>query len=558
MRKGTVSEETLDATVTRNLALSIIGQDIMDTRMDVNMDAHHELARKVSMESAVLLKNENNLLPLARDTSIAVIGDFARKPRYQGMGSSQVFPTQVDCSLDRLKEHTNTLIYATGYDRESDIANSQLIDEAAAAAEKANVAIIFCGLPEIDESEGFDRAHMGMSASHNAVIEAVCSANPRTVVVLSNGAPVTMPWVDKPEAILEGYLAGQAGGSALVDLMFGVASPCGKLAETFPLKQEDHASDANFPGEHFQVQYREGLNVGYRHFDSSGMQVLFPFGHGLTYTKFEYRNLQTTIVGDAQVQVTFTLANVGSVRAAEITQCYVHDVESSVYRPEQELAAFSKVWLDPGQEQTVEFTLDKRAFSFYDMGVKDWIVEPGAFEIRVGASSRDLRLQSKVEISSGQLPSERAQQAYPPVKHAAILEVTGTQFCTMLGVDTLPPPVKRSRPYHYNTLLGEIKYSIWGSILKGAVFKAAMQNIEDDQNKLQKKLMKEICDAVPMRGLVIFSQGGLTFQELDMILALMNWRLHKVVPHAYPIFKERRRRLAAHKEVGLLSEESKG
>lgn len=532
----------------------MIGQDIMETNMAVNMDEHHDLARKVAMESAVLLKNENTLLPLAKNTSIAVIGEFAKHPRYQGGGSSQVFPTKVDCSLDRLKEHTNTLIYAAGYDRNSDVPDAKLVDEAIAAAKQADVAIIFCGLRELDESEGFDREHMGMPASHNAVIEVVCDANPRTVVVLSNGAPVTMPWVGKPEAILEGYLAGQAGGSAMADLVFGVASPCGKLAETFPIKQDDHASDLNFPGEHFQVQYREGLNVGYRHFDSCGLEVLFPFGHGLTYTKFEYRNLQTTLVGDAEVRVTFTLCNVGTVRAAEITQCYVHDVESTVYRPEQELAAFSKVWLDPGQEQKVEFTLEKRAFSFYDLGLKDWIVEPGAFEIRVGASSRDLPLASQVEFSIGQAPSDRAQQAHPPTKHSSELDVTDAQFCTMLGVDTLPPPMRRSRPYHYNTLLGEVKFSIWGAILKGAVFNAAMQNIDEKENKLQRKLMKEICDAVPMRGLVIFSQGAMTFEELDLILSLMNWRLHKVLPNIYPMWKERGRRLRAHKEVNRLTE----
>ena len=415
VNSGKIPIKTLDATVERNVALSLLGLNVMKRTVEVDYDVHHEMARKVAMQCAVLLKNDNNVLPLATNTSVAVIGDFAKHPRYQGMGSSQVNPTKVDCVWDRIPKYSDSVTYAQGYHQDGDKDNSDLIPEAVNAAKKADVALVFCGLPEIYESEGFDRSHMDMPATHNALVDAICTAIPRTVVILSNGAPVTMPWVDKAGAIIEGYLAGQAGGSALVDLIFGVASPSGKLAETFPLRQDDLASDAYFPGDD-HVEYREGLNVGYRFFDSAKKPVLFAFGHGLTYTKFKYKNLEATVLdGGSSVHVKFTLTNIGQVSAAEIVQCYVTDVKSSVYRPEQELKEFVKVWLNPCESEDVEFILKKDAFAFYDVGRKDWIVEAGAFEIRIGASSRDIRLQTKIEISKGEVATSDAQLAFPPL-----------------------------------------------------------------------------------------------------------------------------------------------
>jgi beta-glucosidase len=543
VESGILPKETLNDTVRRNVALSLLGRSVMERVVDVDKKRHHELARKAAMECAILLKNDNHLLPLATNTSVAIIGDFAKKPRYQGMGSSQVNPTQVDCAWDRIQHYTNNLVYAQGYRRDqvdNDIYDD-MIQEAVDAAKQADVALVFCGLPEICESEGFDRPHMNMPPMHNSLIDAVCAANPRTVVILSNGAPVSMPWVNNVGAILEGYLAGQGGGSALVDLIFGVESPCGKLAETFPISQEDLASNAYFPGEHDQVQYREHLNVGYRHFDSAKLPVLFPFGHGLSYTEFEYSDLKThELDGTHGVHVAFTLRNVGTVRAAEIVQCYVHDMETSVYRPEQELKAFTKVWLNPGEQQTVDLTLDKDAFAFYDVGHKTWIVEPGDFEIRVGASSRDVRLTTIVRLAGSHTPSARAHDAHPPYHvHGHQGLITDEAFCRMLGQDNLPLPVTEVRPFHRNTLTHELQHSFPGRFVRKTVLRIVTDEMDDPNDPAQRRMVESLVDHTPLRGLVLFSKGNMRFEDLDVIVHLLNYAFLRAILGIWPCIRRR-------------------
>jgi beta-glucosidase len=538
---GFLPEETLDATVRRNVALSLLGRDVMERVVEVDKKFHHELACKTAMECAVLLKNDDNLLPLAANTSVAVIGDFAKTPRYQGMGSSQVNPTQMDCAWDRIQHHTNNVVYAQGFRRDQiTIIDSDLIQEAVDAAKQADVALVFCGLTEICESEGFDREHMDMPLTHNALIDAVTNANPRTIVILSNGAPVTMPWVDKVGAILEGYLAGQGGGSALVDLLFGVASPCGKLAETFPLSQADLASDAHFPGQHDQVQYRENLNVGYRHFDSAKLPVLFPFGHGLSYTKFDYSGLKIRKLDGGHVHVTFSLTNGGSIRAAEIVQCYVHDKETSVYRPEQELKAFTKIWLNPGERKTVEWTLETDAFAFYDVGHKTWIVEPGDFEVRVGASSRDIRLQTTIHLAIGDTPTARARDAHPPFQyHVDAREVSDEAFLRMLGEEELPVPAIEVWPFHRNTLTHELQHSYPGRFLRNAVLRIATEEMDNPNDPAQRRMVEAMVDHTPLRGLVIFSQGNILFEDLDVIVHFLNYAFIQAILGIWPCIKRR-------------------
>lgn len=543
VKEGGLPMETLDATVRHNVALSLLGVDVMERNVTVDLQQHHELARKVAMESVVLLRNENSLLPLAKNTKVAVIGDFAGKnPRYQGMGSSQVNPTQVDSAWDRIQEYTNDAVYAQGYNRgvTETTKNADLIAEAVDAARNADVALVFCGLPEICESEGFDRPHQHMPANHNCLITAVCKANPRTVVILSNGAPVSMPWVSETGAILEGYLSGQAGGSALVDLIFGVASPCGHLAESFAVSADDLASNGYFPGEHDQVQYREGLNVGYRHLDSAKMPVLFPFGHGLTYTTFEYRDLHVTVKDDQTVDVQLTVVNTGSVQAAEVVQCYVHDVESTVYRPEQELKALAKLLLSPGEAKTVSFALDHDAFSFYDVGYSSWIVEAGDFEIRVGSSSRDLRVLKTVRLSSEQVPSARSREAHPPFHyHVQGRGVTDEAFRCMLGQDELPAPVVDVWPFHRNTLVHEMQHSYFGNFLRRKVLDTAIAGMDDRNDPHQTRLMEALVDHTPLRGLVIFSQGNMLFEDLEVILHVLNLCFINAILGIWPCIKRR-------------------
>jgi beta-glucosidase len=300
------------------------------------------------------------------------------------------------------------------------------------------------------------------------------------------------------------------------------------------------------------MEYREGLNVGYRYFDSADVPVLFPFGHGLSYTKFEYSDLQATLLDEFCAHIKFTLGNVGSVRAAEIVQCYVHDVETTVYRPQQELKAFSKFWLDPGEHQNVEFTLDKDAFTFYDVGHKTWIVEPGNFQIRVGASSRDVRLQARIHISAGQAASQLARKAHPPFPHIPG-QVTDEAFLQMLGTESLPMPNNKIRPYHRNSLMAELKHSMMGRLVRRQGHRVAIAEMENADDPAQRRMVKELVDNMPLRGLVIFSQGELLFEDLDTLIAFLNLRFLKTILHIGPVIKRRCRKSKEHHEpLGMI------
>ncbi len=308
--------------------------------------------------------------------------------------------------------------YTKGFDILRDDLDPSEVEKAVKAAADAEVAVVFAGLPDAYESEGYDRTHLNLPPSQNALIEEIVKVQPNIVVVLHNGSPVLMPWLPKVKAVLELYLGGQAVGGAAVDLLYGAVNPSGKLAETFPLRLQDNPSYLNFPGTNRQVEYREGVFIGYRHYDSLDMEVLFPFGHGLSYTTFEYRDLklktansceqngeQPVIKDTEELQVSFTVKNIGNYYGKEAVQLYVHDKEASVIRPYKELKGFSKVALAPGEETEVTLTLDKRSFAYYSMELRDWFAESGDFEILVGGSSRDIRLRDTVTLeSSAKLP----------------------------------------------------------------------------------------------------------------------------------------------------------
>ncbi|MEK3903079.1 glycoside hydrolase family 3 C-terminal domain-containing protein [Paenibacillus sp. FSL R7-0179] len=406
VNSGELAMETLDLAVERMLAFIFKSVENRNPQAVFDADKHHQLAREVARESMVLLKNEGGILPLAKSGQIAVIGEFAKQPRYQGGGSSHVNPSRMDdafVELQAVAGDAASFLYAQGYELESDDINADLLREACDTAAKADAAVLFLGLPDRYESEGYDRSHLLLPASHKALIEAVAEVQSEIIVVLSNGAPVEMPWLHRAKAVLEGYLGGQAFGGAVADLLFGEVSPSGKLAETFPMKLSDNPSFLNFPGEGDTVEYKEGLFVGYRYYDKKEIEPLFPFGFGLSYTQFEYSGLlldQTRIQDTDTVQVSVTVKNTGSIAGKEVVQLYVSDVESSVIRPLQELKGFAKIELQPGEEGVVTFTLDKRSFAYYNVKLADWHVESGMFKISVGASSRDIRLSTELAVES--------------------------------------------------------------------------------------------------------------------------------------------------------------
>lgn len=369
-------------------------------------DAHHALSRRVGAEGIVLLKNAGGVLPLAADAQVAVIGDFAKLPRFQGAGSSQVNPTQVAYPHDELvallgAEHVR---YAQGCDGEG-VTSDALIAQALAAAAAADVVVVFAGLPDSYESEGFDRRHIDLPPGQNQLIEALAAAHPQVVVVLMNGSAVAMPWVDRVGAIVEAWLGGQAGGGAIADVLTGRVNPSGKLSETFPVSLQQTPAFPSFPGRDGQAWYGEGLFIGYRHYDQRGLQPLFPFGHGLSYTRFAYTAIHASagtfdVDGGSTLTVEATLTNTGARAGQEVVQLYVRECAPQVVRPERELRAFAKVSLAPGESTTVRFALGRRDFAHYALGLHDWAVTPGRFEVQVGGSSRELPLSAAVEVTS--------------------------------------------------------------------------------------------------------------------------------------------------------------
>jgi beta-glucosidase len=409
VRDGRLDESLLDAAVRRVLALLEATEDVRTGRHPApDFDAHHALAREAAACGAVLLKNDGDLLPLSASDGrrVAVIGEFARTPRFQGGGSSHVVPTRVDDALTAITAAAGAerVVFAAGFtlDGEPDQA---LVDEAVAAARGADVAVLLLGLPQTAESEGYDREHIDLPADQLALLEAVHAANPATVVVLSNGSVVSVAeWREHAQAVLEGWLLGQAGGAAVADILFGGAEPSGRLTETIPLRLADNPAHMFFPGGEQHVRYAEGIYLGYRYYDTGDRPVAYPFGFGLGYTRFELGGLSVEPEGDNAFAVSVEVTNTGARPGAQVVQVYVHDAESSVDRPEHELKGFAKVRLEPGESTRVTVHLDERAFAYWSLLENRWKVEPGDVEIRVGTSCRDLDLRCRARVAGNPAP----------------------------------------------------------------------------------------------------------------------------------------------------------
>ncbi|KRD54262.1 glycoside hydrolase family 3 C-terminal domain-containing protein [Microbacterium sp. Root280D1] len=406
VRAGELAESVLDTAADRAIDLVRKAQRRPAVSGPLDVDAHHALAREAAGRTIVLLKNDGDLLPLAPEQRIAVIGAFATEPRFQGAGSSLINPTRVDKALDELRAiGGDDVAYAPGFAVEGgDTAASgrsadDLLAEAVAAASAADVAVVFLGLPAAEESEGFDREHIDLPAAQLAVLDAVIEANPATVVVLSNGGVVALPFADRVPAIVETWLLGQAGGGAVADVLYGAVNPSGKLTETVPVRVEDNPSFGSFPGEFGHVRYGEGVLVGYRWYDAKGLDVRFPFGHGLSYTAFSYGEATVEAAENGDIAVRVDVTNTGTRDGREIVQVYAAPVSSVVQRAPRELKAFASVAIDAGETRTVELVIRREDLAYWDVRVDRWIVEPGEYRIDVAASSRDIRSTATVEVA---------------------------------------------------------------------------------------------------------------------------------------------------------------
>lgn len=487
VQNGSLDEKTLNEAVKRILQIVLKAKE---NKKDISYskEEQHKLAKQASIESTVLLKNEDNILPLKKQGKIAVIGEFAKTPRYQGSGSSRVNATKIDVPYDEICkacEAKASVAFASGYNLTDDNINENIIAEAKDLAKQSDITILFAGLPDVYESEGYDRNHMHIPENQIKLINELASVTENITVILMNGAPIEMPWINKTKGILEAYLGGQAVGSAIADILFGEVSPSGKLAETFPIKLEDNPSYLNFPGEGDVVEYKEGLFVGYRYYDKKKLKPLFPFGFGLSYTNFDYKSIKVDkneLLDNELLNVTVSIKNTGSITAKEVVQLYVRDVCSSVIRPEKELKAFEKIELKPNEEKEITFALDKRAFAYYNVDINDWYVEDGDFEILVGKSSEDILLKEKVIVKS---------------------------------TTTL------KKTYTLNSLLGDILNDQRGKdVLADKAFADAL-GMFGKIDELDATMLSFIY-GFPLRTIIGFSQGKMTEEMLENLLNKLN------------------------------------
>lgn len=503
VQDGILEEAVLDESVAELLNIVFRFEENRDTSAVFDYEGDHELARRVAEESMVLLKNEG-ALPLKETETAAFIGKYAVSPRYQGGGSSHVNSCKVTSAMDALKDPESgqnryRVVFAQGFDDKEDVIDEALEAEALEAAASADKAVIFAGLPDSFESEGYDRTHMRLPDSQLHLIEAVAKVQPNTIVLLHNGSPVEMPWITRVNAVLECYLGGQAVGAAQVNLLYGVVNPSGKLAETFPVKLSDNPSYLNFPGEGDVVEYREGIFVGYRYYDKKQMEVLFPFGHGLSYTEFSYRNLtvdRETMKDTETLTVSVDVTNTGACAGKEVVQLYVSDSESSVIRPEKELKGFEKVELKPGETKTVLFTLGQRAFAYWNTKLSGWYVETGDFMILIGRSSRDIVLGQRVTVEST-----------VSVPHAYTVNST-------MG-DLMSDP-------ELSEYLSELQDQLGGAFTGGDT---ALEEAGGPANEaITPEMLAAMMKDTPLRSVLSFGGGRISHEELDAIVAEINRR----------------------------------
>lgn len=498
VRDGRLSEVDINRAVLKVLELLDKYVQREEIPSSCDMDAHSSLARRVAQQSAVLLKNEG-LLPVRQGASIAVIGAMAKTPRYQGAGSSRICPYRLDSFCQALEEEGISFTYADGYRADAIEADQGLIDEALKTAHGKDVVLVFAGLPDISESEGYDREHMEIPPAHNALIEALLKENPNVVVVLQGGSPMLLPWADKVKGILLMYLSGQQGGHAAWALLSGKVCPEGKLAETWPMSGMDVPNRGTFATGEEHVQYRESIYVGYRYYDTAAKEVMYPFGYGLSYTTFDYSDLQ--INGKA---VSLTVKNTGDVAGGEAVQMYLSLPNSKVFRAEKELKAFCKIHLAPGEEKQISFELTEEAFSWFDPRTGEWSVEPGIYRILVGASSRDIRLSGEIQVDNGTAPEPLD---YP------VGTANQAEFERLLG-HPVPENTPR-RPFTKDSLLLHTTDTLLGKLLLPASSKVAAKQMGGTPQAA--KMARETMEAMPIRGL---GMGGgtrnLTYGLVDI------------------------------------------
>ncbi len=493
VRNGELEEELLNKSCEEFLEIVFRFVENKEQNAVFDREKDHELARKLAEECIVLLKNEEQILPLRADSKTAFIGKYAAEPRYQGGGSSHINSSRVEAALDMVPD-LSCVTYAKGYDDQEDAVDEKLLAEAIEAAKNAEAAVIFAGLPDSFESEGYDRKHLRMPQCQNRLIEEVAKVQENTIVVLHNGAPVEMPWIDHVKAVVEVYLGGQAVGGATVNVLYGKANPSGRLAETFPVRLQDTPCYLTYGGEHDRSEYREGVFVGYRYYTSKDMKVLFPFGHGLSYTTFAYGNLKADkdqIKEPETVQVTVEVTNTGNMPGKEVVQLYVEPKSSRMIRPVRELKAFDKIELQPGETKTAVFQLDARAFACWNTDIHDWFIETGSYEIQIGRSAEEVIVSKEIQVE--------------PEK---IIPKTFTMNSTLGEIMEDPKG---------QAVLGQAM----GAVMAGTQAEQMADQAQGDGSVINDEMMAATMEGMPLRQMLSFIPG-MKKESLEQLISALN------------------------------------
>lgn len=529
VRNGTIKEEVLDECVDRLLDLVFeTGKAFSNAHsQQFDIQEHHGVARKAAEESMVLLKNENNILPLKKGVKAAVIGDFAGQARYQGAGSSIVNPTKLDHAVNEFADSDITMIgYESGYDRYGKPSKSK-IAKACELAAKAEIVLLYIGLDEVSEAEGVDRTHASLPQNQLDLLEALSRVNPNIIAILSCGAVVEMPWIQQVKGLLHTYLSGQAGAKAALHVLTGRVNPSGKLTESYPLRYEDTPSYRYFPGREVSVEYRESLFIGYRYFDTADKEVLFPFGYGLSYTSFAYSDLSVGPDG-----ASFVITNTGKMDGMEVAQLYVGCRSDAIFRPSKELKGFTKVFLRQGESKTVTIPFDDKTFRYFNVKTGKWEVESADYDILIGASSQDITLSAmwRVEGTEAQLPYDRSQ--LPTYYSGKANQVGLEEFEALLGGKAPDSRWDRTRPLGYNDTIAQCQYA------KGVAARVAYRLMMLSHGLLKKMGKRSAANLLmmsvyhlPFRGISRMTGGAVNMPMLDGLLMMVNGRFFKGAGH---------------------------
>ncbi|MBU7595764.1 beta-glucosidase [Metabacillus halosaccharovorans] len=535
IKTGKIKEEVLDENVDRLLDLIFTTEKaLLECHKEIDKEKHHRMAQTVADESIVLLKNEEEILPIKKGKKVAIIGDFAREARYQGAGSSIVNPTKLDSTLDCIEEFGfESIGFEAGFDRYGKKSQKK-IDNACALAKDADVVLLYIGLDEVTEAEGLDRQNMKIPKNQILLLDALYQVNKNIVAVLSSGSAVEMPWIDKVKGLVHGFLGGQAGAKAILRVLSGDVNPSGKLAETYSIRYEDTPSFGQFPGKEVSVEYREGPYIGYRYYDTANVDVLYPFGFGLSYTSFEYNDIQVAKDG-----VTFKLTNTGGVAGSEIAQLYVGCKSSKIFRPKKELKGFTKIFLNPGETKKVTIPFDDKTFRYFNVKTNRWEIEAADYEIMIGASCADIRLVDIIAIQGTEAPNPYDKAKLPSYYSGKANNISLEEFENLLGRKVPESKWDRTIPLGYNDTIAQCQYA------KSGLARFAFNLINFSHWFLRKIGKRSTANLImmsiyhmPFRGVSRMTGGLINMPMLDGILMIVNGQFFKGLKQ---VVKERRK-----------------